>query len=291
MITEEDDFTLNPPDDIQWRRDLDKHVAQCAKRWNLAIEGTISPGWVSVVLNVVCEGKTPAVLKIRRPGKNAKREANALRAFAGKKCVRLLEFDPTIAAALLERVIPGQQLRESDPPEQDLAMIEIMRTLWVTMPNERAGTLEDEADRLADNMEQVASDEWEFGTAARQLRVLAESQDAWSVMLHGNLHVGNVLCRQDGWVTVSPRGYMGEREFDAGWWLRDPPTTADGFAPKALRRKLDVMVDQLGIDRERTLLWARSLSACVIAARLAVGSISDARRHGACLAVLERVVM
>jgi len=72
------------------------------------------------------------------------------------------------------------------------------------------------------------------------------------VLLHQDLHGGNVLLSERGWLAIDAKPLVGEREFDVASLIRDRrPTTKTAMA-----RRLDYLVDRLSLDRERTRGWA-----------------------------------
>jgi streptomycin 6-kinase len=73
-----------------------------------------------------------------------------------------------------------------------------------------------------------------------------------SVLLHQDLHGGNVLESARGWLAIDAKPLVGEREFDVASLIRDRrPTTK-----AVMERRLDYLVDRLDLDRERTRGWA-----------------------------------
>jgi streptomycin 6-kinase len=86
------------------------------------------------------------------------------------------------------------------------------------------------------------------------------------VLVHGDLHEGNVLLGKPGrgLIAIDPRACVGEAEFDAADWVywRVAP---DGWSERC--RELAAALD---LDRERLWAWAAALAplnAAAIAAR------------------------
>jgi streptomycin 6-kinase len=89
--------------------------------------------------------------------------------------------------------------------------------------------------------------------AATARALLAEPRDR--VVLHGDIHHGNVLdAGPRGWVTVDPKGLVGERGFDfANIFCNPDPEIAT--APGRLARQAHVVADAAGLERARLLRW------------------------------------
>lgn len=78
------------------------------------------------------------------------------------------------------------------------------------------------------------------------------------MLLHQDFHGGNVLrAEREEWLAVDPKPLVGEREFDIASLLRDrrPALARDPDAPARVRRRLNRLVAELSLDRERTRGW------------------------------------
>ena len=82
---------------------------------------------------------------------------------------------------------------------------------------------------------------------------LAQSQGE-QVVLHQDLHGGNVLrAERSPWLAIDPKPLVGEREFDLASLIRD---TRERVNEQLVRRRLDLLSELLGLDRERMRCWA-----------------------------------
>ena len=81
------------------------------------------------------------------------------------------------------------------------------------------------------------------------------------VVLHGDLHHGNLLRGPVGWVAIDPHGLIGDPAYDVGPLLLNP---LDRDAAALVRRRLDLLAGELGLDRERLRQWGlvRAVLAC-----------------------------
>lgn len=99
--------------------------------------------------------------------------------------------------------------------------------------------------------------------ASLALELLADPRGR--VVLHGDLHHGNVLdFGDDGWLAIDPKHIVGDPGFDYANILCNPGADV-ALAPGRLERQLDVIVETTGIERERMVRWAvawAGLSSC-----------------------------
>ncbi len=78
------------------------------------------------------------------------------------------------------------------------------------------------------------------------------------VILHQDLHGGNVLRRGRDWVAIDPKPLLGERAFDLASYVRDRRSelALDPDAEEVVRRRLDHLCTTLAVDRDRARRWA-----------------------------------
>ncbi|MEU9030688.1 aminoglycoside phosphotransferase family protein [Streptomyces sp. NPDC048383] len=251
---------------------LPSQVAACLSAWDLELE----PEQFTLTFNYVCpatrSGHEPVVLKVSPPDSiEYHRELAVLDAYGGHGSVRVLERDPALGAVLLERLLPGTTLTELFPHHEHRAndiAAKVLAQLWRRVPP--AGLPDvltwGEALLRPERLPAGAIAEYRLAHARQCYTELAASGDE-EVLLHGDLHHGNILLSPRGWLAIDPKGLVGERAFDLGALLRNPaPTlirTPDVRALLSLR--IDQMSEKLGLDRARVRSWAYAqavLSAC-----------------------------
>lgn len=165
-------------------------------------------------------------------------------------------------ALLVERCRPGTQPWKLPDDEATEIAAGVLEQLWVPA-NRPFRRLEDEAARWAEELSTRPLDSVLVDRAVTFLREAGPMQRE-SVVLHQDLHGGNVLQSERGWHAIHAKPLVGEREFDVASLVRDRrPTTK-----VQLERRLDYLVDRLELDPERTRGWA-------IAHALAWGSSAE----------------
>ena len=218
---------------------------ECAERWALKLEEPFEASFSLVVPT------GDVVLKLNPPGdREPEHEPDALERWNGHGAVRLLARDDARSALLVERCRPGTQLWDLPDERATEIAADILEQLWVTAdrPFRR---LEDEAARWAQELPRSDLDQALVDRTVSFLRDAAPTQRE-SVLLHQDFHGGNVLLSERGWLAIDAKPLVGEREFDVASLIRDrrPVTKA------RMERRLDYLVDRLGLDPERTRGWA-----------------------------------
>jgi streptomycin 6-kinase len=273
----------------EWLDTLPDIVRACAAAWRLRLGEPYNGGKVGLALRVERADGSPAVLKVSFPQRETRDEAAALAHWRGEGAVRLLERDDERYALLVERCDPGFQLsRMVDEDEANRAAAHVLLRIWRRPPERHQfGVLEDEAARRA---EEIAA-RWaalgrpfertllDAGLAAYQ--ELGSAQEE-AVVCHQDFHGGNVLrSSREAWLAIDPKPIVGERAFDTTWLLRDrrASVVADPHPRRRMRRRLDLLSSELGLDRERMRGWgiACALTWGTDAGRVHPGHIEFAR--------------
>ncbi len=225
--------------------------------WRLGEDGEPIVTHSSLLLPVRTEDGVPAMLKLPQEAEE-KRGAAVMVWWQGDGAAPVLVSDPE-GAVLMERAMGRRSLADmaeggqddeatrllcaglarlhdhSDhrgPPEAAVPLATWFREL-PPMAEARGGLLAEAADMV--------------------LTLLASPRD--EAVLHGDMHHENLLDFEDrGWLAIDPKGLWGERTFDYANLFRDP-TPEVALAPGVFERRLEIVIETAGLDRERLLKW------------------------------------
>lgn len=251
-----------------WLERLPEIVRACERRWGLTVGPALDAAYHHVAPAVRADG-APVVLKLGVPGDDELRsEADALRLADGRGAVRLLDADLGEGALLLERAQPGTPLTALVLAGEDEAATAVaaavMSRLWRPVPERhRFATVAGWGEGFARHRAAHAGGSGPLPAGPLQraqaifFALCASMGEA--VVLHGDLHHGNVLrSGQRAWVAIDPKGLVGEPAYEAGALLRNPwPGLLEGRDPgRVTRRRLDVLSETLGLDRGRLRDWS-----------------------------------
>jgi streptomycin 6-kinase len=252
------------PGGAEWLDSLPELVAACADQWSLALEPPIEPAHVSLVVPGRLPGGRAVVLKVNFPDEESEHEPDALRHWDGDGAVELVASDPSLRALVVERCIPGDQLWDVEDDEEAtrIAASVLRRLFRQAGPDVPYRRLEDEAARWAEELPR----DWQRLGRPYERRLLDEAVVAClelgadqgeHVVLHQDFHGGNVLrAERAPWLAIDPKPLLGEREFDAASLLRDRRDELGRTDDLGrIRRRLDILRDELGLDRERMRRW------------------------------------
>jgi streptomycin 6-kinase len=277
------------PGGAAWLERLPRVVEECAEQWSLALESPFEPAHISFVCPAKLRDGRRSILKVNFPEPESEHEPDALRHYDGRGAVLLLADDQERRALLIERCEPGTTLWEIEDDEQATGLAAgVLRRLWRAAPAEHSfRLLRREAERWSEELPR----DWEalgqpfervlLDQALAALRELGPDQGE-PVVLHQDFHGGNVLrAQREPWLAIDPKPLVGEREFDAASLLRDRRESLAGdLQPGAvIRRRLDRLASDLGLDRERLRGWgiAHALAWGVSGSGVLAGHIACAR--------------
>jgi streptomycin 6-kinase len=251
---------------VEWLNNLHALLDDCARHWSLTLGRPFARLSYNYVLRATRADGSRVVLKVGVPHRELLTEMRALHVFAGRGVVRLLEADERRGAMLLERLEPGASLDTisvDDDSQATSHAAAVMRRLWQPVP--RAHTFPTVSDwgaayarlrtRFGGGSGPLPSAL--FDEAERLFTELSDSSAA-HVLLHGDLHHGNILsARRAPWLAVDPKGLVGEPAYEVGALLRNPlPQLLKTPSPRrVLSRRLDILSEELSIERERLRNW------------------------------------
>lgn len=249
-----------------WIAGLPAMAGASMDRWKLVGDGQAASGAVALIIPVVRRDGSEAVLKLQPVDDETGGEPAALRAWAGRGAVRLLEHDPSSGAMLLERLDASRDLNTM---EDDLAAAQIIAKLLVQLNSVpapagmrhlrdvAAATLAGapEAIRLAEDPDERRV---LINCAARLQELIADRIE--NRLLHWDLHYFNTLSTLDGveeWKAIDPKPLAGDSGFELlpALWNRWDDLVRTGDLVGALLRRFDLMTDILELDRSRAATW------------------------------------
>jgi len=235
-----------------WLDRLPALLDKCRARWRLST-GQASPhtSLNYLELTSTADGR-PVALKVGVPHAELFSEMEALRLYAGRGAVALLDADRELGALLLAQVRPGHRLCDlGAEPQTTRIAAGLMRTLPRPAPATHA--LPSFADwfRRAIGLTRTTWDP--AGLMPRDLLDRAEacferlSAGADQVVLHGDLHHENILFdAAAGWLAIDPKGVVGPAILECGRYLHNHLPDGARCRRAALVRRAEIIGAALG---------------------------------------------
>jgi streptomycin 6-kinase len=213
----------------KWLNDLPRIIAEIERNWSISAEKPFRNLSYNYVAPCVRADGSKAVLKIALPLENPEifNEARYLEAANASGAIRLFELDEDRRAMLLERTIPGENLKEVCGDDEIKAVeiaIPVLQKLLKTPPeNSLFRTLDEWFDNFFTKAART-NFPGEFQTKARRIY---EELSSTSYLIHGDFHHENILsATREPFLAIDPKGIIGDAGYEIAvflnnhlWWL------------------------------------------------------------------------
>lgn len=234
-----------------------------ADRWSVILDEPSIETPSSIVAFGVQGGRRVALKVIKRFG-DEWLSGSLTRAFRGRGMVRVLELDG--GAVLLERAMPGTSLASvvaAGDDDRATAMVADVMRAFAPESTPGAPTVEDWG-RGFSRYRETGGQQLPRDLVAEAHAIYDElcASQTNRQLLHGDLQHSNILFDGDrGWIAIDPKGVVGELEFEAAPFLRNPSGAVELFNDRAVvERRLRLLCALAGLRYERALRWSFALA-------------------------------
>lgn len=274
----------------RWLASLDELLAEVARNWRLRSIDQVRGGTEALVFTAIRDG-APAVVKIGPPG-SLRRQALALRLADGVGYARLLAFDGTRDAVLLERL--GEQLADcaASVDRQIEIICKTLKSAWRRVDDRRG--LMTGAEKATTQARFIMAN-WDalnpgYDAKIRHLALAYARQRELaydckhSVLVHGDAHIWNTLRDQRGagdtYKFVDPEGLFAEPALDLAISLREWRDELLAGDPLQIGRERCALLSALtGVDQEAIWQWGFVEQVSCGLLDLRVGDHAAAEQH------------
>ncbi|GLY44592.1 aminoglycoside O-phosphotransferase [Amycolatopsis sp. NBRC 101858] len=264
------------PEAAGWLDKVPALAARLASRWGLVLGELFASGASSVVMRCQWPDGTPAVLKLSPDRALLSRQVGMLRAFASSGRVpAMLSVDVEAGAMVLEEVRPGTEagdLAQASLPSRWGELLSALHAVAVPArwPWDLRGRCEEAFARIGRRLAEPAIgariDPATWRRAIERCEALLETQ-ARLVLLHGDLHLGNVLDGgpSRGLVAIDPKACIGDPCFDAVDYV------VTGAEHEGVEVRCRRLAAACGLDGDRLYAWSRVIAPMFAIAYLTYG--------------------
>lgn len=200
-----------------WLLDLDRKVQILQKHWQLSQISPVENMTYNYVAKAVNPHNIPVVLKIVCDEKCFLDEINALKHFNGKGSIDLIDFYPEYQALLLQQAIPGTSLKSFYPEKIDFVMdayVSVVKRIHNhPLPEKGKFSFIDSWLEALDRVKLNKIPKPLIDKALQLKNNLLRSMKDIR-LLHGDLHLENILQNGNEWLCIDPKGVLGEIAFE-----------------------------------------------------------------------------
>ena len=238
-----------------WTEELPKMIDDISRKYGLS---KLKP-FSNLSYNFCAEGfqdNLKIVLKITTNADEIKREFLALKAFEGPETIKVLAQEENFM--ILECAIPGESL-ETLFPEHDDESINIMCGMIQKLhktPIPKKHSFPHIKDWL-----QALDKDWNIPEnhlqKAKVLKNHLLETSKRDILLHGDLHHGNILKHENAWVMIDPKGVIGDPVYEFGAFIRNPIKDIFKYddVRSLIKNRIHQFAKTLDVEEERVFQW------------------------------------
>lgn len=248
----------------KWLNELPSIIQSYEKKWQIQCLSPFSLSYNYVLPAEAASGKS-VVLKISYPSNHEfSNEIEALRFYDGIGSIKLIQEDSENNVVLLERAMPGTRIGDVQPDEKQISLVsEVIKKIHKPISLKGSfPTLVDWAQaferyRKSFNIHSGPVPQRMF-EEAEEIFTQFPKEDKQRVLLHGDFHNDNILLSERGWLTIDPKGVIGEAEYDIGTYLRNPyvDLPQNSNRKQIEKNRIIQFSEELGFDKKRIHKWA-----------------------------------
>lgn len=243
----------------KWLDNLPAIIFELASYWQLSSINPIDNMTYHYVAKAIFQNQ-PVVLKIGCDKETINDEKKALNYFDGHASIKLIDSNDQYYALLLQQAIPGITLKSLYLNNIEWVMgcyVKTMQKLhdkpiplmhsfrhiedWLKAINQRA-------------IDQIPK---ELLNKAIYLKNKLLSAPSKQFVLHGDLHHDNILKHDDDWLTIDPKGIVGEEEFEiaAFDFISDSELKSKQNVKDIFAKRCNLIASKSNLDSVRIREW------------------------------------
>lgn len=243
-----------------WLDQLPGLVTGAVDHWQLRLGEVSEAAGTGFVCFARDHGDRHVVLKVAYPDVEHFSGVEAMRVYAGRGCVRLIDTAARDTQVLMERILPGTHLYELEDEEEEISLAADL-ILRLQRPVPGTHSLPPHTSWVENSLRHMAArpvgEELLPRRLVRALEQTVADLEALrrQVVLHGDLHHENILRGSNGWVAIDPKGVTGDPALEIGRYCGNQlhrAEAAGGYGP-LVDRRVELFARGLGepVDRLR----------------------------------------
>lgn len=247
-----------------WLSQLPDIIDALSKQWSLSDINPVSNMTYNYVALATQAADIPVVLKISCDENVFNDEYKALAHFNGHGSIKCLDKDNAQYALLLEQAVPGNTLKAHMLPIDAYAAV---ANALATVPlNDHNYTHVSYWCKTIDQITDARIAQ-KYIDKAQALRshLLGTAKNEY--LCHGDLHLDNIIQQGDHWVSIDPKGIIGEKAFEAAAFdlFSEAEIISNNINTNKIINRTSKLATALNIDHKRLLHWI--YLRCIISAQ------------------------
>src|SRR5262249_13647216 len=237
-----------------WLDQVPTTIADLCTKWAIELDHVVPDTYVTLVALGHSEELGPVVVESSALADEFLAEAAALTLGAGDNVARVYDLDVERSAMVIERIVPGTQLRDAALSDDDATRLaaETVATFWRPVPDPvNLHPLRRWMRALFERSPRPDLIAPDVIRHAQDLAAALLARSTQNCLLHGDFQHHNLLQRSSGeWVIIDPKGVYGDPGFEFAAWMYNPEgVTARNDYLELTTRRVAICSEVWGIDR------------------------------------------
>jgi streptomycin 6-kinase len=243
-----------------WINQLPEIIAQLSQHWDLYDIKPVDNMSYNYVAKAIQKINKPVVLKISCDQQLIEDEYNALKHFKGQGSIKVLNIHHDWHALLLEQAIPGDILKEHYS-ENISGTIKIYTDVVKALASQvrPSGCQYTPVKKWCEAIDRIHDTRIEPSLLikAKVLRDFLLSSIEKEYLCHGDLHLENIIHHENQWLSIDPKGVIGEIAFEAAAFdlIDDSEWSEHQLIQDKILHRTHLIASLLHINHDRLLAW------------------------------------
>jgi streptomycin 6-kinase len=244
-----------------WIDNLPAILKALTNNWSLSEITPVSNMTFNYVAKAILNAKEPVILKIGYDEQSIINEKQALASFGLNGSIKFIDYSSQYNALLLQQAIPGITLKSLYRDNPDYVMncyVETMQKLHYQQQLFEESNPAHIADWLKaldkPSLKQIPATLLNKAIDLRN-KMLASPKPL--IFLHGDLHHDNILKHGNEWLSIDPKGVIGEAEFEIAafdfMYISELTATVD--VKNRFKKRVELLAQKSGLDAQRIKDW------------------------------------
>lgn len=242
-----------------WLKQLPSCIERLCAIWSLNDIVPVNNMSYNYVARAIQHNKNPVVLKVSCDKKLIEDESRALQHFDGAGSIKLLSIDTQNNALLLEQAIPGRALSSvlSKNVEEAMRIYAGVVTKIASKPLLENNYLH--VSEWCKAIDRIKVGDVDNGLIKKAIKIrdhlLSSAKSEY--LCHGDLHLENIIQQDKAWLSIDPKGVIGEMSFEASAFnfvKKDEWDSCDEIGSVVMNR-VNTLANFLKIAADRLLAW------------------------------------
>ena len=243
----------------KWLESLGDTLEVLKQQWALKnIEPVNNMTW-NYVAKATSKAYGDVCLKVGMQVDTIRDEFKALNHFCGQGMIRVHDYSNTYNALLIEQAIPGTTLKSLYPPTEETAIESYAAVVQEMKKNAKDCDNFKHLSYWLRVFDDVNEDDLPAGLLSKGkiLRQNLLNAEADTCVLHGDLHLDNILSHKNDWVAIDPKGIRGPLAFDVACFdfVTDDELLQGNKAKELYLRRLHKLSNMLNLGPVNLQEW------------------------------------